>query len=98
MKNKVKLAQIERLRKQIDACDRSLFRELARRFKAVEQIGSIKAKLNLPVFQKNRSEEVRARHKKLGRSLKLEDKFVQRFFTLLQNESIRAQKALQKRG
>jgi chorismate mutase len=89
--------QLKKLRKQIDRVDKKILIELQRRSEIVSKIAKIKLALNLPVLQKSRQNEVQKKRPKYGKYLGLNSKFVTQLFALIQRESIREQKNLQKK-
>ncbi len=90
-------ADLEKLRKEIDALDKALLTTLKKRFQVVEKITIIKNKLKLKTHQKVRWEAMMKARNKLAKTLKLKKKFTHTLFKLIHKESKRIQ-SLKNRG
>lgn len=86
--------KFKKLRDEIDVLDRSLFRLLKKRFRLVREIGDIKKREGLPVFQKARWEAMLREHVKRGQEFKLDKKFIKDLMVLIHKESVKIQRKL----
>lgn len=93
---KSSVQQLTRLRSQIDRTDKQLLKILGQRSKIVSKIAILKAKLQIPVLQKSRQQQIQAQRPIHGATLGLDPQFVARLFSLIQKESVREQNRLQK--
>ena len=80
------------LRRAIDRSDRDLLNALQKRNKAVEQVGNLKRKFELPIVQPERWKEVVENRVKRGKKLKIGETFLREILELIHEESIRIQK------
>ncbi len=78
-----KTDQLSKLRKEIDAADKSLLIALAKRFSATKKVGQYKAENNLPVVNKKREQEMMVMRRKLAKKFLLDDSFVEQLFKLI---------------
>jgi chorismate mutase len=98
-KRKRELKKLMVLRKQIDQVDYELLHGLSIRLKIVRKIARIKRELSLPVFQKNRWEEMLKKRIRLAEQrYHLDSKFSLKFFALIHQEAVRLQRSLRKRS
>ena len=79
-------------RRTIDEADQALFKALGQRFKAVEQVGRIKRKNKMPLYQKARWQEVVENRVKLAKKQKVDTDFTKALLKLIHREAIRIQK------
>ncbi len=91
MTAKDKLA-LAKCREIIDEADKVLLQALGSRFKAVEQVGKIKHRNQMPLFQKARWEEVVENRLKLAKKQKVNPDFTKSLLKLIHREAIRIQK------
>lgn len=87
-------AKLKKLRNEIDVLDRALFKLLKKRFKLVHQIGAIKKKEGIPVFQKARWEDMLKEHVRRGHKLKLDKKFIKGLMGMIHKESVKIQRKI----
>lgn len=87
-----KQRSLTRLRKKIDVVDRAFLRLLAQRCTIAERIGSVKLREGLPIVQPTRSVEMMQARRDLAEQHGLDERVVDKLFTLLQNEAIRIQR------
>lgn len=86
--------QLEELRDQIDNIDREIFEAIAARMRIVDKIGYYKKANNVTVFQVNRWKEISENRKQWAKALNLNVDFMDEFFKLLHDASIRRQTAI----
>jgi chorismate mutase len=91
MKNKTD-RELRRLRKKIDQADKALLQAFAKRFDAVEKVGKLKKKQNLPVVQKARWKELLTDRVKRAKRLGVSGDFTKKVFGAIHLEAIRIQK------
>ena len=84
--------RLGKLRNAIDRADRDLLIALKKRNKAVEQVGTLKQKFELPIVQPERWKEVVENRVKRGNKLKIGEKFLRELLELIHEESVRIQK------
>jgi chorismate mutase len=84
--------ELKRLRKKIDQADKALVQAFAKRFDAVEKVGKLKKKQNLPVVQKARWKELLADRVKRAKRLGVSEEFIKKVFGAIHLEAIRIQK------
>lgn len=82
---------LEMLRKDIDAIDRQLIDLLSRRMSTARQIGRIKKAGNMPVMQSARYQQLISRALDEARMGRLDERFMQKLFTVIHEESVRQQ-------
>tara|TARA_B100001057_G_C22753726_1_gene912820 strand:+ start:953 stop:1282 length:330 start_codon:yes stop_codon:yes gene_type:complete len=73
-------------RKSIDRLDEILIHTLAERFQKTNEIGFLKARKNLPSFDKVREEDQMIKFKKLAKENDLDPKMITNFFKLIISE------------
>ena len=76
-------------RKSIDNIDAALVSMMAERFKATQQVGVLKAQLNLPASDPGREAIQVARLRELATQAGLDPVFAEKFFTFVVAEVIR---------
>jgi chorismate mutase len=86
--------QLEDLRDQIDNIDREIFEAVAARMRIVDKIGYFKKASNVTVFQVNRWKEISENRKQWAKALNLNVEFMDEFFKLIHDASIRRQTAI----
>ncbi len=87
--------ELERLRIEINECDRLLILTLRNRFKIVKKIAMLKKKNNFPIYQKTRWKVIIENRIKMGERYKLNTDFTSAIMKLIHKESIRIQLYLQ---
>jgi len=88
------LNQLEELRNQVDSIDFQLIELIASRMNISEKMGEYKFKNNVAVLQMERWMEILRTRTDHGIQRKIEPAFIERFMTLLHQESIRIQTAI----
>ena len=88
------LNQLEELRNQVDSIDFQLIELIASRMNISEKMGEYKFKNNVAVLQMERWMEILRTRTDHGIQRKMEPAFIERFMTLLHQESIRIQTAI----
>ncbi len=78
-------------RRELDQIDREILELLRKRFKVVEEITETKKKLGLPVYDKNREEEVKVTREIWGLELGIPRDFTEKLLNLILDESKRIQ-------
>lgn len=86
--------RLEDLRDQIDNIDREIFEAVAARMRIVDRIGYYKKENNVTVFQVNRWKEISDNRKQWAKALNLNEEFMEEFFKLIHDASIRRQTAI----
>ncbi len=86
--------QLERLRRQIDEQDQQLLEKLACRLALSRPTGMVKRQLGAEIIQPRRQKDLFQDRRKRAEALGMSPDFVERFFTLLHDESV----AVQSRG
>ncbi len=81
--------ELARLRHSIDNIDAALVSMMAERFKATQQVGVLKAQLNLPASDPGREAIQVARLRELATQAGLDPVFAEKFFTFVVAEVIR---------
>lgn len=77
------------LRKSIDNIDAAIIHLLAERFRCTQQVGALKARLNLPPADKGREAVQIARLRKLAEDADLDPEFAEKFLAFVIREVIR---------
>jgi chorismate mutase len=85
---------LEDLRDQIDNIDREIFEAIAARMRIVDKIGYYKKANNVTVFQVNRWKEISENRMQWAKALNLNVDFMDEFFKLIHDASIRRQTAI----
>lgn len=78
-------------REEIDRIDNELISLLSERMEVSRQIGVLKKKINMPVWQSDRYDSLMSRFLKESERLKLSPEFIQKILSLIHEESVRAQ-------
>ena len=81
--------ELTELRKKIDQTDEEILRVLAKRMALIPGIAEYKRKNSLPLRQPEREQELIARKKELAKELGLSQKFVEKLFRIIIEESLR---------
>ena len=82
---------LEAYRKEIDEADNHIMDSVAERMKVAKNIGELKKKHNMAVFQPSRWEEISANLRHHGSELGLSEDFVETLLKSMHQESIRIQ-------
>lgn len=69
---------LESLREKIDKIDKEIFDLIEKRIKIVEEVAIYKKKNNIPIFQKEREEQIFSNLRKIAEERKLEYEFLER--------------------
>jgi len=83
--------KLAELRKEIDAIDVQIIKQVADRMKISEKIGEYKRDNKVTILQVNRWEEIIEKRSKLAKALNLEEDFTVKLLELIHGESIRKQ-------
>lgn len=83
-----------RCRQRLDQLDTAMISVIAERMRLCAEIANLKCQGNIPVIQRRRLDFVRAKSVNQGRSLGLEDAFVERLMDLITRESCRLEDAI----
>ncbi len=86
------------IRKEIDSIDHDILKLLKKRYALVLQVAKIKAKFNLPVYQKSRWISLLENRKMLARKMKLDPIFIEKIFKSIHRDSLNIQVQFKKRG
>ncbi len=85
---------LARLRRSIDNIDAALVHLLAERFKATQQVGVLKARLDLPPSDPGREAAQVARLRALAQEADLDPVFAEKFLAFIVDEVIRHHEAI----
>ena len=88
-------SQIEKLRAQIDAADRTLLTALGKRMSSVKKLGAYKQKHGLATLDKARWDTLMTSRIKAARSKNLSPEFVQKIFAVIHKHSLSLQRKKQ---
>ena len=83
--------KLEKLRLEINKHDRELLGVLKKRFMIVKKIAKLKAQYKISILQKKRWKSIIEDRVRLGKKLRLDEKFTKKIMHLIHNESIRTQ-------
>lgn len=83
--------KIGELRKNIDKIDEELLKKLVERFSVVDKISRVKKIEGRNIEDKEREKKLKQSRSLMARNLGLEEKFVERLFSLVVNESKKRQ-------
>ncbi|MCF8564318.1 chorismate mutase [Alicyclobacillus tolerans] len=83
--------ELSRYRQEIDAIDRQIIEQLARRFDVAKEIAKIKRTYDLPVVQPDRKQEVERRYIRHGEQLRLAKDFMSHLYHLIHQETCRVE-------
>lgn len=86
--------ELLRLRASIDNFDAVLVHVMAERFKATQQVGRLKARLDLPASDPGREAQQVARLRALAEDSGLDPVFAEKFFAFIVAEVIRHHEAI----
>ncbi|MGY8707440.1 chorismate mutase [Bradyrhizobium sp. 18BD] len=81
--------ELQALRDSIDNLDAALVHILAERFKCTQQVGELKARLQLPSSDTARERQQVERLRSLARTANLDPDFAEKFLAFIINEVIR---------
>jgi chorismate mutase len=90
--------ELEHLRKRIDEVDEQIVRQLSRRMEIAEMIGGLKKDHSLPALQSKRWEELMYKLKTQAIRLGLEEKFIEKVYHNIHEESVRKQVLLKQKS
>ncbi|TNU73340.1 chorismate mutase [Miniimonas arenae] len=90
--------ELARLRHSIDNIDSALVHLMAERFRATQQVGVLKAELELPASDPAREAEQVARLRALAEESGLDPVFAEKFFAFIVAEVIRHHEAIAAQG
>lgn len=79
------------LRRQIDACDEALIRELSKRMSIVREIGRYKREHGITILQTGRYSEILEKRGRQGAACGMDEDFVRFIFEAIHEESVRRQ-------
>ena len=86
--------ELARLRGSIDNIDAALVYLLAERFKCTQEVGELKARLNLPPADPAREAEQVARLRTLAEGARLDPEFAEKFLAFVVREVIQHHEAI----
>lgn len=86
--------ELQRLRDSIDNIDAALIYLLSERFKCTQQVGALKAKIDLPSADPDREARQIARLRTLAEGAKLDPDFAEKFLNFIIKEVIRHHEAI----
>ena len=84
-------SDLNRLREQLDVIDAEMLKLLSQRMKISQDIGTIKRRHNMPIFQPQRWQQVLERQIETARGLGLSEEFVKELTEKIHGESLRMQ-------
>jgi len=87
------LKNMENLRKKIVKIDQKIVKLLGERMKVAKKIGDIKKKAGIPIWDKQKENELRKLHDEAGKKDGLTPKFINKLFDVVFEESRRIQKS-----
>jgi len=76
-------AHLQKLRNDVQLIDRSIIKLLGKRFKATEQIQSIKRQLKMPINQKKREKELLEKYIKAAIKLNIPTPVINKLFKVV---------------
>ena len=82
-------AELQEIRKQIDAIDEGLLRLLAERFQLTHAVGVLKASQDLNSFDSSRESEKISRLRELCTNLEIDPNLVEELFTRIMQEVVK---------
>ena len=94
VKDRLRVSELEGLRKNVDAADDELMQVLLKRMCAVERIGEFKRANKVTILQRDRWEEVMKERANTALLMGLDVNFVKRLYELLHAEAIRRQEEI----
>jgi len=86
------LQKVKKIRKHIDRMDHILITSLAERLALIEDIAKQKKKMELPIKQEKREQQIMKKLKAVGKAQGLDNGFVEEIFLSIFNEAKRIQK------
>ena len=90
-------SELSRLRNEIDDTDQNLIEAIGQRMKIATQIGELKKKHNVAVFQAERWKMIRDNAVQQGKKLDLSEEFIDRLIKAIHQESIQHQNSIMNR-
>ncbi|MEK7132848.1 MAG: chorismate mutase [Patescibacteria group bacterium] len=91
-----KTGELERLRRQVEAVDKTIIKSLSKRVKLVEDIGRYKFAHNISFLDKTRRDNLLAVWTASGKSLRLPAKLVRDIFSSIHRHSLEIEKTIKK--
>ena len=82
---------LDRMREQLDVIDTQILKLLSQRMKISKDIGHVKRRHNMPIFQPQRWQQVLERQMAAARSMGLDEQFVKDITEKIHGESLRMQ-------
>ena len=86
------LKQLEALRRKIDAADKQILAQLAKRARVSRDIGKVKRGAGMPILQPARWTKALGERLKRARKLGLHERYVKALLAIMHKESLRIQK------
>ncbi|HEV2614643.1 MAG TPA: chorismate mutase [Gammaproteobacteria bacterium] len=83
---------MKELRDKIDSIDMVIIKKISQRMAVAKKIGQLKIKLNKPVLDKKREQQLAKMYTKLSKQHELKPEFVQELFEMIIRYSRRVQK------
>lgn len=79
--------ELEKLRKEIDICDKKIVELLAKRFEIVKQIGIFKTKNNIPVVDNDRFKKVLEKAENIAIKQGISKDFINEMYNIIHKYS-----------
>ncbi len=89
--NEAAPSDMNRLREQLDVIDTQILQLLSQRMKISKDIGAIKQRHNMPIFQPQRWQQVLEHQMETGKEMGLNEQFVKELTEKIHSESLRVQ-------
>ncbi|MDP3988256.1 MAG: chorismate mutase [Candidatus Levybacteria bacterium] len=86
------MKDLKKLRVKIDKLDDELLEILSKRIEIVREIGKMKRKNHLPLFDKKRWEEILKSKLSKSKSLNLSEKFIEKLYAVIHEHSLEIEK------
>lgn len=93
-KDELYLANLERLRLEIDESDQLILDAIAQRMQLSNQIGDLKKEHNVAIYQPERWKQIWENTERIGEQLGLSHEFIEGFLKAIHQESIQRQHAI----
>ena len=77
---------------KLDQIDLEIIKLMAKRMNITIQIGHLKSKNNIPIYQENRWNTVLKERMEFGEKMNLDQHFIKKYMEIVHEESIRIQK------
>lgn len=84
--------ELDSLREEIDSIDKELLKLLSRRMEISRMVADIKQRLGTPVYDELREKMILNALKRQGKSLKLDEGFLEKLYQDILDESKRVQR------